>query len=119
MKTRQGYEYHIQDGKYIYDGYEFFDSLEEMEEEIDWALEWIDGRAARDNNGEWRRLGGEEKLCGILDDLFGGDALTDEEFAFRQQVLAEQECWLIADKYLTEAEILRIEESWTASRKVA
>ena len=34
LRTRQGYEYWIQDGKYIYD-YDLFDTLEELEEEQD------------------------------------------------------------------------------------
>lgn len=56
---------------------------------------------------------GKERLLALLDDLFG-HSLDDAEFAFRQQVLGEQECWLMADGFLTQSEILAIEESWTA-----
>ena len=35
MKTRNGYEYFVEDGKYMWgDCYDSFDSLEEMEEDI-------------------------------------------------------------------------------------
>ena len=55
---------------------------------------------------------GKAKLLSLLNDLFG-KPLNDSEFSFRQQVLGEQECWLIADGFLTQNEILEIEEGWT------
>ena len=55
---------------------------------------------------------GKAKLLALLDDLFG-KPLSDDEFNFRLSVLGEQECWIIADGYLTQSEILEIEESWT------
>ena len=54
---------------------------------------------------------GKAKLLSLLDDLFG-KPLSDAEFTFRQQVLGEQECWMMADGILTQAEILEIEEGW-------
>ena len=54
---------------------------------------------------------GKAKLLALLDDLFG-KPLSDKEFAFRDQVLAEQECWIMADGFLTQDEILEIEEGW-------
>ncbi len=67
-----------------------------------------------------RRPGGEKKLLGILEDLFGDvSSLTEDEFNLHLQVLGEQECWLIHDGFLTEDEILRIEEGWTPGQKIA
>ena len=52
MKTRQGFEYRIEEGKYTFDeGYDRFDTLEELEEDIDWQLLWVDGKAYKDMNG--------------------------------------------------------------------
>ena len=53
MKTRQGYGYFIEDGKYSIDGYEFFDTLEELEADIDWQVLWCAGKAHKDNDGKW------------------------------------------------------------------
>lgn len=55
---------------------------------------------------------GKAKLLALLDDLFG-KPLSNDEFNFRLGVLGEQECWIMADGYLTQSEILEIEESWT------
>ena len=55
---------------------------------------------------------GKAKLLSLLDDLFG-KSLSNAEFIFRQQVLGEQECWMMADGILTQDEILEIEEGWT------
>lgn len=116
MKTRQGYEYWIEDGKYIYD-YDRFDSLEEMEEDIDWALLWIDGKAYKDaKTGEWRYVPeiGKAKLLSLLDDLFGKPLKSLEEYILRAGVLAEQEHWMISDKFLTRDEITAIINEWAA-----
>ena len=115
MKTRQGYNYYMEDGKYTIDSYDFFDSLEELEADLDWQRLWIDGKAYKDLDGNWRYTPevGKAKLLNLLNELFG-KPLTEEEFSFRQQVLGEQECWLIADRFLTQEEILAIEESWAA-----
>ena len=51
MKTRQGIEYWIKDGKFTVDGYDNFDSLAELEADIDWQHLWIDGKAIKDENG--------------------------------------------------------------------
>jgi len=116
MKTRSGYEYFIEDGKYTWgDCYDSFDTLEEMEEDIYWSELWAKGEAYRDENGEWRRDYeiGEDKLLSILNELFGGnEILTEEELASRIQLLGERENHLIADKFLTADEILEIEERW-------
>ena len=40
--SRQGIIYWIEDGKYIYD-YDYFDTLEEMEADIDRAIAWARG----------------------------------------------------------------------------
>lgn len=55
---------------------------------------------------------GKAKLLNLLDDLFG-KVLTEAEFIFRLKVLGEQECWMVADGFLTYDQILEIEESWT------
>lgn len=114
LRTRQGYEYWIQDGKYIYD-YDLFDTLEELEEDIDWSILWTENKAYKPD-GEWRFVPeiGKAKLLSLLDDLFG-KPLTAEEFAIRSAVLAEQECWMIADKFLTREEITEIVKEWAAA----
>ena len=114
LRTRQGYEYWIQDGKYIYD-YDLFDTLEELEEDIDWSILWTENKAYKPD-GEWRYVPeiGKAKLLSLLDDLFG-KPLTAEEFATRSAVLAEQECWMIADKFLTREEITEIVKEWAAA----
>lgn len=117
--TRNGYNYFVEDGKFSIDGYDFFDTLEALEDDIDWQVLWIDGKAYRDENGEWRRSYeiGENKLLSILDELFGNvGSLTDEEFNFRAALLGERESHLIADRYLTQDEILEIEERWSLVR---
>lgn len=114
LRTRQGYEYWIQDGKYIYD-YDLFDTLEELEEDLDWSILWTENKAYKPD-GEWRFVPeiGKAKLLSLLDDLFG-KPLTAEEFAIRSAVLAEQECWMIADKFLTREEITEIVKEWAAA----
>lgn len=114
LRTRQGYEYWIQDGKYIYD-YDLFDTLEELEEDLDWSILWTENKAYKPD-GEWRFVPeiGKAKLLSLLDDLFG-KPLTAEEFANRSAVLAEQECWMIADKFLTREEITEIVKEWAAA----
>lgn len=114
LRTRQGYEYWIQDGKYVYD-YDLFDTLEELEEDLDWSILWTENKAYKPD-GEWRFVPeiGKAKLLSLLDDLFG-KPLTAEEFATRSAVLAEQECWMIADKFLTREEITEIVKEWAAA----
>ena len=114
LRTRQGYEYWIQDGKYIYD-YDLFDTLEELEEDLDWSILWTENKAYKPD-GEWRFVPeiGKAKLLSLLDDLFG-KPLTAEEFVIRSAVLAEQECWMIADKFLTREEITEIVKEWAAT----
>ena len=51
MKTRQGFEYGITDGKYTIDGYDFFESLAELENDIEWQSLWIAGKAIKGENG--------------------------------------------------------------------
>ena len=51
MKTRNGINYFIEDGKYTIDGYDFFDSLAELEADVDWQLLWVAGKARKDENG--------------------------------------------------------------------
>lgn len=119
MKTRSGIEYWIEDGKYIAD-YDYFDSLEELEEALYWESLWIDGKAYIDPiTNEWRRDYeiGENKLLSILNELFG-EPLTAGEFLSRIQLLGERERHLIEDKYLTEFEILEIEDRWGLFRSI-
>ena len=54
---------------------------------------------------------GKQRLLNLLDDLFG-KILTEEEFIFHGKILEEQENWLMIDGYLTQDEILEIEEGW-------
>lgn len=51
MKTRQGIEYWIDGGKFTIDGYDFFDTLAELETDIDWQQLWIVGKAYKDESG--------------------------------------------------------------------
>ena len=50
----RGIEYMVIDGKYTIDGYDFFWTLEELQEEIEWQRLWIDGKAFHDEQG-WHR----------------------------------------------------------------
>lgn len=51
MKTRQNIAYSIENGKFTVDGYDFFDSLADLEADIDWQLLWIDGKAHMTESG--------------------------------------------------------------------
>lgn len=51
MKTRRGIEYWIDGGKFTIDGYDFFDTLAELETDIDWQQLWIVGKAYKDESG--------------------------------------------------------------------
>lgn len=55
MKTKQGFTYWMQGGKYTVDGYDLFDTLEELEADCDWQLAWADGKAFKDETG-WHRI---------------------------------------------------------------
>jgi len=55
MKTRQGIEYWIEDGKYTVDGYDLFETLDELEADVDWQLLWLDDKAYKDCDG-WHRI---------------------------------------------------------------
>ena len=55
MKTRQGVTYFIEKGKFTIDGYDLFDTLEELEADVDWQLLWIQGKAQKSGN-EWARV---------------------------------------------------------------
>ncbi len=55
MKTRQGIEYWTVNDQYTIDGYDYFNTLSELEEDIDWQIESIHGRAFKDCAG-WHRI---------------------------------------------------------------
>lgn len=55
MKTRQNITYFIENGKFTVDGYDLFDTLEELETDVDWQLLWFDGKAQK-INGKWERV---------------------------------------------------------------
>ena len=55
MKTRQGYEYWIEDGKFTINGYDLFNTLTALETDIDWQLLWLSGKAYKGENG-WRMI---------------------------------------------------------------
>lgn len=55
MKTRQNITYFIENGKFTVDGYDLFDTLEELEADLDWQLLWIEGKAQKVNS-EWERV---------------------------------------------------------------
>lgn len=55
MKTRQGLEYWIENGKFTIDGYDFFDTLEALEADCDWQEAWSNGTAFKDEHG-WHRI---------------------------------------------------------------
>lgn len=55
MITRQGISYYMENGKYTVDGYDLFDTIEELEADLDWELECIEGRAYKDLSG-WHRI---------------------------------------------------------------
>ena len=109
-----------ENGKYTIDGYDFFDTLEELEEDLYWQMLWTRDEAYKDENGEWRRdyETGENKLLSILNELFGKiETITEDELAFRMSLLGEREGHLIEDRYLTQDEILDIEARWSFYHK--
>lgn len=55
MKTRQGIRYWTQGGRYTTDGYDFFSTLSELEDEIDWQIAWSMGKAKKTPDG-WRAV---------------------------------------------------------------
>lgn len=42
----------VENGKYTIDGYDFFDTLDELETEIAWQKLWAEGKAKKEN-GKW------------------------------------------------------------------
>ena len=48
-----GVHYWMEDGKYTIDGYDFFDTMEDLETNIYWTRLWIDGKAYREADGRW------------------------------------------------------------------
>lgn len=56
MKTPiTGIHYWTEDGKYTIDGYDFFDTMEELETSIYWQRLWIDGKAMMTDTG-WKLI---------------------------------------------------------------
>ena len=51
MKTLNGCEYWMDGGKYTIDGYDFFDSLAELEADMEWQRLWIEGKAVKGASG--------------------------------------------------------------------
>ena len=51
MKTRHGFEYFIENGKFTVNFYDTFDSLEELEADIDWQMLWSRGLAVKNESG--------------------------------------------------------------------
>ena len=111
MKTRQGYTYFIEDGKYTIDGYDFFDTLEALEEDLDWQILWAEGKAFKSADGKWQlteeaRLAEEARnkahYFNIMDSLLSGrkwanDSLYDQA----NSILAEIAKCMVADGRLT------------------
>ena len=58
MKTKQGMDYMVVNGKYTLDGYDYFKTLEDLEAEIEWQLLWVDGGAYCDGDG-WHYVDGD------------------------------------------------------------
>ena len=42
-----------ENGKYTIDGYEFFDTLAELEADLVWQRKWAEGKAYRDADRVW------------------------------------------------------------------
>ncbi len=56
MKTTRyldGIAYWKENGKYTIDGYEFFNTLAGLKLHIYWSKLWIEGKAYRNENGDW------------------------------------------------------------------
>ena len=51
----RGINYWIEDGRFTVDGYDFFDTIEELDVDLGWQLESIEGRAYKDADG-WHRI---------------------------------------------------------------
>ena len=120
MKTRQGFEYYVEDGKFVYgDCYDQYDSLEELEAAIDWDIKWANNEAHKDvETGEWKLTEygkSVARLMNLLEDLFG-KPLTHEEWNFHDDVLYEREQDMIEDGFLTKKQINEIEDRFFSTR---
>lgn len=43
--------YWMENGKYTIDGYDWFNTLDELAADVEWQQKWIAGRAYKDENG--------------------------------------------------------------------
>ena len=81
MKTRHGYNYWIDNGKYTVDGYDFFDTLDELEADIDWQQLWVAGKAHKDENG-WHLVEETAATATVQPmTIFARDSMTGEFLA--------------------------------------
>ena len=55
MKTLNGILYWMENGKYTIDGYDFFDTKEDLAADINWQILWTQGKAMKTDNG-WVRI---------------------------------------------------------------
>ena len=51
MKTKQGIEFWMENGKYTVDGYDLFETLEDLEADVEWQLKWVAGEACKGADG--------------------------------------------------------------------
>lgn len=101
MKTRHGYNYWIDNGKYTVDGYDFFDTLDELEADIDWQQLWAAGKARKDENG-WHLV--EDTTAPVVYPLtvFARDSMTGEFFAAFASMAELRKAWPGAEIVSTE-----------------
>lgn len=101
MKTRHGYNYWIDNGKYTVDGYDFFDTLDELEADIDWQQLWAAGKAHKDETG-WHLV--EESTTATVQPLtvFARDSMTGEFLGAFESMADLRKAWPGAEIVSTE-----------------
>ena len=110
MKTINGIEYSVENGKYTIDGYDYFDTLGELEADIEWQLDWINGEAYKGEDG-WVSL--VEEPGETVEDLFKAVAeVTCEIYvfdSFTEKFLGMADGYKAFRKWMPGAEILDVE----------
>lgn len=101
MKTRHGYNYWIDNGKYTVDGYDFFDTLDELEADIDWQQLWAAGKARKDENG-WHMVENAAEIVVHPLNVFARDSMTGEFLAAFESMDDLRKTWPGAEIVSTE-----------------
>ena len=102
MKTRHGYNYWIDNGKYTVDGYDFFDTLDELEADIDWQQLWAAGKARKDENG-WHLVEETTAAANVYPfTVFARDSMTGEFLGAFESMDGLRKAWPGAEIVSTE-----------------